>query len=215
MLFNELKLRLVRHGWVKGAGSTGAIGLFFVGYFFALHYPVFSVQRIPALVIDNWIPILPWSVWVYVSLWVYICLPQALMKEMRPMGHYLLGAAALAGLGLVTFVLWPTATPDWNGDGNTHRMLAALKVADAAGNACPSLHAGFAVFSGCWLATMLKRLEAPELWQWGNGLWGGVIILSTLTTKQHVVLDVVAGVALGLVVFLTNRWWLRRLAVNL
>ncbi|MCC5835754.1 MAG: phosphatase PAP2 family protein [Opitutales bacterium] len=215
MTSNELRSRITAHCILKGIGSPLAIGLFFVGYFFVLQNPIFPVRMVQVLAIDRWIPLLPWSVWLYFSLWAYVCLPQALMRELRPMGHYLLGATALSGLGLLIFVLSPTAVPAWGVDWSLYPSLAFLKEADASGNACPSLHVAFAVFSGLWIRSLIQRLAAHPNWHWINGLWCFGIILSTMTTKQHVFWDVLAGAALGGLVFALNYWWLKRSQVVL
>lgn len=209
----ELRARAGSHFWVKGIGSTAAIGLFFVAYFFVLRNPIVPVRMVPVMDLDKWVPVLPWSVWVYFSLWVYICLPEALMRDLSVLGHYLLGAALLAGLGLLVFIVWPTAVPPWELDWSAYPAIAFLKETDATGNACPSLHVAFAVFSGLWLGTLLRRVEARAAWHCGNGCWCLAIVGSTLTTKQHLFWDVVSGALLGALVFVGNRWWLRRGAV--
>lgn len=215
MNWEELRARAGSHFWVKGIGSTVAIGLFFVAYFFVLRHPVAAVREVPLLELDQWAPVLPWSVWAYFSLWVYICLPEALIKNVSVLRHYLLGAAVLAGVGLLIFTVWPTAVPVWEVDWSAYPALAFLKATDATGNACPSLHVAFAVFSGLWLGTLLRRLEARAAWHWGNGFWCLAIVGSTLTTKQHVFWDVFSGALLGAVVFVGNRWWLKRGGVTI
>lgn len=215
MTSNELRGRVAAHYLLKGIASPLAIGFFFAAYFLVLQNPIFPVRMVPVLGIDRWIPVLPWSVWLYFSLWVYVCLPQTLMRELRPMGHYLLGAAVLSGIGLLVFIVWPTAVPEWGVDWNAYPSLTFLKEADASGNACPSLHVAFAVFSGFWLGTLIQRLGAHPAWHWANGVWCLGIILSTMTTKQHVFWDVLAGAVLGGLVFTLNYWWMRRSQVVL
>jgi membrane-associated phospholipid phosphatase len=77
-----------------------------------------------------------------------------------------------------------------------------LKRVDVAGNACPSLHAAFCVFTAAVLHAQLRSLGAARWLLAGNLLLGAGILYSTVATRQHVVLDVVAGAALGLVVAL-------------
>ncbi len=211
----ELRERIRSHFLLKGVGSTVVISAFFVAYFFVLFHPVLPVQPVPVLGLDEWIPVLPWSVWVYFSLWVYICLPQALMRDLPPIGHYLLGATVLAGLGLLIFIVWPTAVPIWTVDWSDYPSMAFLKEADAAGNACPSLHVAFAVFSGLWLRSLLKRLGAHAPWHWGNIFWCLAIVASTMTTKQHVVWDVLSGVFFGGIIYAGNWWWMNRCKVEI
>jgi len=72
-----------------------------------------------------------------------------------------------------------------------------LKNLDASGNACPSLHVTTAAFSGIWLHHLLRRFGAPHWILAFNALWCIGIVYSTLATRQHVAVDVLAGLMLG------------------
>ncbi len=72
-----------------------------------------------------------------------------------------------------------------------------MKSVDAAGNACPSLHVAFAIFTALWLARLLREVMAPLAVRLFNAGWCAAIIYSTLATKQHVAVDVFAGTTLG------------------
>jgi membrane-associated phospholipid phosphatase len=97
----------------------------------------------------------------------------------------------------------PVPAIDWS----RHPSMAFLKSADAAGNACPSLHVAFAVFSACWFGRLLRQLGAGRIARIGNVLWCAGILYSTVATRQHVFLDVVAGAALGALVAVASQWW--------
>jgi len=56
-----------------------------------------------------------------------------------------------------------------------------------------------AVFSAVWLGHLLKSIGAPRLLMASNWLLCAAIVWSTLATRQHVFLDVLAGAALGLI----------------
>ncbi|MDP3616453.1 MAG: phosphatase PAP2 family protein, partial [Rhodoferax sp.] len=88
----------------------------------------------------------------------------------------------------------PAADIDWV----QYPDVAFLKNMDAAGNACPSLHVATAIFSGIWLHHLLRRFCAP-LWLLSfNGVWCIGIVYSAMATRQHVAVDVLAGLVLGL-----------------
>jgi hypothetical protein len=75
----------------------------------------------------------------------------------------------LVGAGVFTF--WPTAVSRPITDATqceAYRMLIAV---DGAANACPSLHATFAVFSGFCIRQTLQRLGAPHLLRILNWCW--------------------------------------------
>jgi membrane-associated phospholipid phosphatase len=72
-----------------------------------------------------------------------------------------------------------------------------LKTVDLGGNACPSLHAAFAVFSAICIRRLFRSLGMPGYAETLNWIWCAAILYSTLATKQHVLLDLVAGSLLG------------------
>jgi membrane-associated phospholipid phosphatase len=91
--------------------------------------------------------------------------------------------------------------------------MAFLKGVDAAGNACPSLHVATAVYSAFRLNWLLPTLGFRRSACWINALWCVAIAYSTVATRQHVVIDVIAGAALGAVFALLSRKQLRRAAM--
>ena len=202
--------RILSYPIEKSVGSTIAISSFFVAYFYIVNEPLFTSQPMPVLQIDRWLPVISWSAWVYFSLWIFICIPQALMGDRRVMLYYLGGALLLSIIGLSIFLFYPTAVPVWDIDWSRYPVLEFLKSTDKAANACPSLHVGFATFSGCWLVWLIRRLNLSPVWGVLSILWGLAIIVSTLTTKQHVLLDVVFGILLGGLVFWVNVFFVKK-----
>jgi membrane-associated phospholipid phosphatase len=77
------------------------------------------------------------------------------------------------------------------------------------GNALPSLHAAFAVFSAIWLDRLLRRVGAPLWPRIANACWGLGILYSTIATRQHVAVDIAAGSALGWLAAILHARWLR------
>lgn len=176
--------------WLKTTGICGFIAVFFAAYFETLLHPVFPVTLMPVTLLDRAIPFLGWTVPVYCTLWVYVIGPAALADDWHALGRYGAAAAALAGAGLVIFFFWPTTIPT-EGTG-------FLKAMDRAGNACPSLHVAFAVFAARCVGPMLRELGAARWLRVASWTWCLLIVGSTLTTKQHLALDVAAGAPLGM-----------------
>ena len=110
---------------------------------------------------------------------------------------------SVTGLGI--FLLWPTAVPPPGVTWTDDSLFAFLKATDASGNACPSLHVAFAVFTAFVLGGVLRQLAAGRAAQALNWLWCAGILYSTLATRQHVALDVLAGTVLGATVALAHR----------
>ena len=185
--------------WLKAFGTPAFMGLFFWAYFIILRHPVGLSYVMPEISLDHWIPFAPAAYPVYVSLWVYVSLPPALLSNMRALLHYSAWMAALCITCLAVFWLFPTQTPEWDIDWRLYPSLSTIKDLDAAGNAFPSLHVASAVFSAFWLARLWRLLRAPAALRWLNLAMCIAIAWSTVATRQHVVLDVLAGVAIGLV----------------
>ncbi len=182
--------------WLKAPGFALYIWLFFQAYFFLLRYPHAEVVTMPLTWLDTALPMQGWA-WVpYLSLWGYTCLAPALMPGVRHLLYYGLAVGLVCLLGLACFYFWPTVVPPLERPPGTG--LALLEGVDAAGNACPSLHVAIAVYTALWLQAQLRGVGAGRGWQAGSWAWCLLIVYATLATKQHVLLDVLAGAALGL-----------------
>ncbi len=188
---------LGRHFWLKSIGTTAFMLVFFAAYFYLLRHPDGHVTTMPLLALDRWIGFQPWALPIYLSLWVYVSLPPALMSSRSEIVGFGLRIGALCLIGLGVFYLWPTKVPPWNFDLARHPDFAVLKGLDAGGNACPSLHVATAVFSAFWLDWMAPGLGFGARMRRVNILWCLAIAYSTMAVKQHVAVDVFSGAALG------------------
>lgn len=188
---------LAKHGVHKGIGTTLFISLFFVAYFYLLKHPVYPVTVMPFTWMDSLISFQPWTMLLYLSLWVYVSLPQALLATRRELYGYGSAMAGTCLVGLIIFLFWPTVVPAADIDWAQYPGVDFLKNIDGAGNAFPSLHVATAVFSGIWLHHLLRRFGAPVWIHSLNGMWCIGIVYSTIATRQHVAADALAGLALG------------------
>ncbi len=194
----EIGTRMRRHFLLKLFGTTAFTWVFFIGYFHLLRYPAFEVFVMPLTALDHWIPFQPWTLGAYLSLWLYVGVGPGLQLTFRELIVYAGWAAALCLTGLGIFYAWPTAVPPLAIDVSGHAGFALLQGVDAAGNACPSMHVAIAIFTAARIEHVLRGAGAPRLLRAANIAWFVAIAWSTLAVKQHVVLDVVAGAALGL-----------------
>lgn len=193
----EIGQRLITLMPYKAVGTTVFMTVFFIAYLQLLHHPVNTVTLMPLTPIDRWIGFEPWSLVIYLTLWVYVSLAPALIKSKQVLFGYGLSIGIVCIIGLVIFWLWPTAVPTPQIDWARFPGFGALKNVDGTGNACPSLHVATAVFSGFWLHRLLRPSRAPSWLLLFNVLWCVAIVYSTMATKQHVFLDAAAGVVLG------------------
>ena len=65
--------------WLKLIGVSAFMWLFFVAYFHMLRHPAYPVTTMPLTAFDRWLPFSPQSLWVYISLWIYIGIAPGLM----------------------------------------------------------------------------------------------------------------------------------------
>jgi membrane-associated phospholipid phosphatase len=197
-------------GWLRLAGArlralwpAKLIGMpvlitgFFAAYFWLLTHARLPVTTMPRIFLDRMVPFEPWAVVLYVSLWIYVILAPSLISSRRELASYAWSAAAMSAVGFGTFILWPTAVPAYDPGAGPGPSLAFLKAVDASGNAFPSLHVAFAVFTAFWLNRLLRGMGAGMFARALNLLWCAGIVYSTLAIRQHVALDAVAGAALG------------------
>jgi membrane-associated phospholipid phosphatase len=200
----------IRIMWVaKMTGTTLGMTGFFFAYFWLLHHPFYPIVTMPLIGLDRLIPFQPVTLPLYLSLWLYVSLAPALVIKPRELFTYGVAALTLSVLGLGIFLFWPTAVPKLEIDWTQHTSFSFLKSIDASGNACPSLHVAFAVFTAVWFARLLREMGAGRLLRALNWLWCLGILYSTMAVRQHVALDVLAGAALGLAVAAVHLRWLR------
>ncbi|RUR69343.1 phosphatase PAP2 family protein [Variovorax guangxiensis] len=181
-------------------GTTAGITGFFVLYFWVMHNPPTPPTVMPLTALDHWVGVSDEAMLLYGSLWFYISLPPAFAKDWAELRACARDAALMAGMGLVVFWFFPTTVPAFAVDWAQYPSLMFLKNADAGGNAFPSLHVAFAVFTAVLLQRQLREVRAPAWVRVLNVLWALGIVYSTLATRQHVLLDVLGGTLLAAVV---------------
>jgi len=193
----ELASRLGTLRVLKMVSTTLGIAGFFYAYFWVMRHPFSAVTVMPLTWIDELVPFQPRSFFLYASLWLYISLGTALARDLRELAAFGAASFAITVVGLCIFVLAPTKIPDFPIDWLEYPSLTFLKTIDVSGNACPSLHAAFAVFAAFVIHGQLTAVRAERILLAGNILWCLGILYSTIATRQHVALDIVAGSVLG------------------
>jgi membrane-associated phospholipid phosphatase len=147
--------------------------------------------------LDHLVAFNPLALPIYLSLWVYVSLPPMLMRTRREIVEYGMWIGGVCLVALAIFYFWPSAVPAANIDWAAYPGVAFLKGVDAAGNACPSLHVATVVFSSFWLQWLLPQVGLGRISRLVSACWCAGVVYSTMATKQHVAIDVVAGAALG------------------
>ena len=155
--------------------------------------------------LDDAIPFWPWTSWFYLPIYAAIFVISIAGFRRREMFDRALKAVALVMfLGALCHLLIraeyprPILSPPY--PDLSYRFMAWVQRVDRPGNVFPSLH----VAQTSTLAFLLCR-DRPR---WGRlaVFLGALLALSTLTTKQHFIADVISGYAL---VYIACRFGLR------
>src|SRR5262245_60779166 len=195
--YRQIWDRVRRKMLLKSIGTPAVIFLFFVAYRQLLNHPIAPVTEMPLTAVDRLVGFWPPALFLYVTLWVYVSLPPALLRSGRELADYTGAIGGVCLVGLACFLLWPTAVPPLEFDRGQYPGFSVLGGLDAAGNACPSLHVAVALFSALWLDVLLREMGAGWIPRAVNWSWGLGIVYSAMATKQHVAIDVLAGAVLG------------------
>ncbi len=189
---------------MKLVGNTVATIGFFPLYFWIMKNAG-QAWVLPLTAFDRLIAFWPMLLPIYLSLWGYIALPVLLAKDKRELWSFSFGCAAMTAIALVVFWFMPTAIPNFTIDAVPGSSLAFLKTVDSAGNAFPSLHVSFSVFTCIVLVRQLREVGAPAWLRIFNVAWAVGIVYSTMAVRQHVLMDVLGGLALGVALGITSR----------
>lgn len=174
-----------------------SIWLFFEIYFLVPTLTPFSALVLPSSSLDHLLPVWDLAFLPYVSLWIYLSLAPALAADRSELVAFGLSAAAMAVIGLAFFYLIPTQLPPGDVQWSTYPLLSAIKTADPGMNAFPSLHVGFAELACLVISQQLRAMAAGWPIRFANQAWCVAIVLSTLLTRQHVLVDVAGGALLA------------------
>lgn len=203
----EIGFRMRHLFLLKLVGTSAFIWLFFIAYFYLLRNPAHPPVVMPLTALDHLIPFQPKTLFAYLSLWLYVGIAPGLQRSFKELVVYGIWAVSLCLAGLAVFYLWPTAVPPLTFDVSGYTGFAMLQGVDATGNAFPSMHVAIAMFTVIHLENVFRNACVPPVYRWLNLAWFAAIVWSTLAIRQHVVLDVVGGSALGLVFAWASLRW--------
>ncbi len=170
--------------------------MFWIGYQGLARHAIFPLRAVPLTALDRAVPFQPepWA-WVYLSQFVFVGWLPLLLTTRAAIRRYSVSLAVMSATGFAVFLFLPTPGPRPAEVGGSFAM-KWIAAGDGALNSIPSLHAAFVVCMGALAWRMFGRTH-PELVALISLLWGGAILFSTLATKQHYALDLVAGGLLG------------------
>ena len=196
----RLRLPLVHQGNRLVAAVAGGV-LIVALYLLPSRLQLFPVITLDRSFIDAWVPFLQWTIWFYISEYPFMFLAVWLGTDNGERSRLFYAFILVAAIGLVIFILWPTAVARESpgSDGVTGLLWRWLYNVDTPANALPSLHVANTYLAGA----RLRRLGS--VWRVIAPAWAVSIVVSTLTTKQHYAIDIAGGIALAAVCFILVR----------
>lgn len=176
----------------------GVIALFVAGYFGVGHAAAGLRARTVATPLDDVIPFVPWTVFVYAAVYTSAFLPIFLVRDVALFRQAVRAYVLVLLISFTAFLLYPVTSvglrPDLSEMGASGFAGWGLRVIyrlDPPRNLFPSLHLAIAAVA---TAAVWK---ARAVYGWVAALWLMPIAVSVCTTKQHFALDALAGLALG------------------
>lgn len=154
--------------------------------------------------LDQAIPFLPWTLVIYFGCYLFWITNYVLTVRVssREDAYRFLSADFLAKLlCFVFFLLLPTTNtrPEITGDGMWDMGIRFLYWIDSADNLFPSIHC---LMSWMCYIGIRKQKSVPAWYRTFSCLMAVAVFISTLTTKQHVLVDVAGGVFLAEICYL-------------
>lgn len=189
------------HPWREAIGWMLLLSLLFlVGYSVTNHWAATQPDAVSLHTAwDDKIPFLDWTIWPYLSLnLIFPCTFFAFDHAHAMRRHAArIAAAQISCFAAFMFIpsvnIRPLPTPD----GVTGLLFNQLRAFEQPYNMFPSLHAATLLL--VWMAWLPKLQNHPVIRRAWHG-WCLLILISTATTWQHDLWDVVMGLTVGLAV---------------
>jgi len=195
--------------------------VFWALYLLLSRHALAPIHNLPMTWLDRWAGFRPhgWS-WVYESNFLLVGAVPWLLQTRSEIRRYLSGFVLLAGVSLLTFLIYPVSSPRPLGR-DSDPFLIFITHVDGPLNAFPSLHAATLIYTVCLILRLFgptdresttagvlpllppsgERRAVLRMVAMGLGLWTLLILFATLATKQHYALDLLAGALLGCVAY--------------
>lgn len=169
-----------------------------------------SPRHLPFTALDLAVPFLPWTFWIYSSIYFIYFTSCFLQKDLAVFEKFLTGYVIAYVLAGALFLAFPTTFPrdlfplPAETNSLTREAFLWFRSIDAPTNCFPSMHVG-----SCVMATMPFYKRRPRVFLFFCA-WTAAIGMATITTKQHYVADVLAGAVFGLFAHFLALSWLPR-----
>jgi len=180
----------IRYGWSMAFVAAAL-------YLPANHFHFVEPIHLPLAPIDQLMPFLPYTVWIYLSEIPLFITAYVVCKSALNLNRYYYSFLFLQVVSVAIFWIWPTTYPRDQFplpdtlDPVTHFLFSNLRLADTPANCAPSLHVS-SVYLTAFVYLEEQRKKFPLFFGWATA-----VAISTLSTKQHYLVDVVSGIVLA------------------
>ena len=153
--------------------------------------------------IDQFVPFLPWTIVIYLGCFLFWAANYVLcaIQEKSERDRFFCADILAKGICFCFFVLIPTTNirPEITGETMWDTSMKLLYQVDAADNLFPSIHCIVSWF--CWIGVR-NRKNIFLIYRAFSLVMAVAVCISTLTTRQHVIVDVVGGILLAEISYL-------------
>ena len=147
-----------------------------------------------ALPVDSTIPLIPWTIVIYYGCFLhwgihYICVAKLGNRNTR---QFYAADFLIKSVSFLFFLCLPTVThrPEVTGTGFWNDTIRFLYWMDKPYNLFPSIHCSVSWL--CWISVR-KNTQVPKWYRYFALIAAIAVCLSTLTTRQHVLVDIAGG----------------------
>lgn len=152
--------------------------------------------------LDGLIPFWPPSAAVYLGCYIFWIVNYIWIARQgkREVCQFFAADFISRAVCLVIFLVFPTTNirPSVEPEGFWNKVMLLVYAADAADNLFPSIHCLVSWF--CYIGVRGRR-DIPAWYRGASFVMAVLVCISTLTTKQHVIVDVIGGVLLAQLCF--------------
>lgn len=150
-----------------------------------------------AIPLDDKIPVIPWMVVIYLGCYLFWAVNYvlAVRGDDRRGDRFVLGHMIGEAIVFLCFLFLPTTMEraQLAGENIWEKLLLLVYAVDPADNLFPSIHCFLSWM--CWIG--VRREDVPRWYRVFSFAFAVCVCISTVTVKQHVIVDVFSGVAVA------------------
>lgn len=184
-----------------------------VFYLYPNMFAAWEPHMLPLLAIDRNVPFLPWTFFIYCSdytIFIFVIFLHRTKEGFNSMARMCFATLITCG---AFFVLFPTTYPRPEYPTDVHFavrfLMDLITMADSPRNCFPSMHVALT-----GVATWSLYRHNPKAFPF-YVVWSVLIFVSTLTTKQHYLVDVLGGIGVIFFVALLEKYLFAQVSIRL